>query len=69
MYTMLGNSSVENAHSSSTPSSNSDKNENDIGSYADPIGPMVERPRTVRHSASVKEESDEDFDAEELLPI
>lgn len=72
-YTMPG-SSVENIQSSSTPSSNSDKNENDMRSslsYADPLGPMAERPRTgkIRHSASVKEESDEDFDAEELLPI
>ncbi|XP_031625781.1 intraflagellar transport protein 88 homolog [Contarinia nasturtii] len=66
-------SSVENMHSSSTPSSNSDKNDNDTSnlSYADPLGPMAERPRTgkIRNSASVKEESDEDFDAEELLPI
>lgn len=66
-------SSVENAHSSSTPSSNSDKNENDMAnlSYSDPLGPLAERPRTgkIRHSASVKEESDEEFDAEELLPI
>lgn len=73
LHAMLGNSGVENAHSSSTPSSNSDKNENEItnGSYEDPLGPMAERPRTgkVKHSASVKEESDEDFDAEELLPI
>lgn len=71
-YAMLG-SSVENAHSSSTPSSNSDKNDNEMAnlSYADPLGPMAERPRTgkIRHSASVKEESDEEFDAEELLPI
>lgn len=67
-YAMLG-SSNENANSSSTPSSNSDKV--DIESYADPLGALPERPRTgkVRHSASVKEESDEDFDAEELLPI
>lgn len=67
-FAMLG-SSIENANSSSTPSSNSDKV--DIESYADPLGALPERPRTgkVRHSASVKEESDEDFDAEELLPI
>lgn len=71
-YGTLG-SSVENPHSSSTPSSNSDKIDNETSnlSYADPLGPMPERPRTgkVGHSISVKEESDEDFDAEELLPI
>ncbi|XP_055309394.1 intraflagellar transport protein 88 homolog [Sitodiplosis mosellana] len=78
MHAMLGNSSVENAHSSSTPSRNSDKNENNMAnvcgdpltsSYADPLGPMAERPRTGKLRNSVKEESDEDFDAEELLPI
>lgn len=58
--------------SASTPSSNSDKNDMDAAlSYADPLGALPERPRTgkVAHSMSVKEESDEDFDADELLPI
>lgn len=64
-------SSVENG-STSTSTSNSDKNDTDGGfSYADPLGALPERPRTgkMAHSMSVKEESDEDFDADELLPI
>lgn len=72
-FSLLG-SSTEHQNSNSTPSSNSEKNEiNDVApmTYADPLGPMAERPRTgkLRHSASVQEESDEEFDAEELLPI
>lgn len=42
-----------------------------ILSYADPLGPAPERPRTgkVPHGGSFKEESDEDFDADEMLPM
>lgn len=41
-----------------------------VVSYADPLGPPAERPRTgkVGRGASVKEESDDDFDADEMLP-
>lgn len=68
-FSMLG-SSAERVASDSTPSSHSDREAANI-SYADPIGPPAERPRTgkLKHTASVKEESDDDFDAEELLPI
>lgn len=39
-------------------------------SYADPLGPPAERPRTgkIGRDASVKEESDDDFNADEMLP-
>lgn len=39
--------------------------------YADPLGPPAERPRTgkVPQHGSFKEESDEDFDADEMLPM
>lgn len=73
-FSVLG-SSAENQNSNSTPSSNSDRNDNDaatvVHSYADPLGPMAERPRTgrIQQSASLKEESDDEFDAEEMLPI
>lgn len=77
-YTLMAGSSTEKDvhNSSSTPSSNSDRNEADANgnnafTYADPLGPLPERPRTgmLRNSNSVKEESDEEFDADELLPI
>lgn len=76
-FSLLGSSTErDNQNSSSTPSSNSERNDadgngNGTFTYADPLGPLPERPRTgvLRHSDSVKEESDEDFDADELLPI
>lgn len=42
-----------------------------LHSYADPLGPAPERPRTgkVPQHGSFKEESDEDFDADEMLPM
>lgn len=75
-YSMMGSSTEkENHNSSSTPSSQSDRIEaegnGNTFSYADPLGPLPERPRTgmLRNSTSVKEESDEEFDANELLPF
>lgn len=77
-YSLLGSSTEkENHNSSSTPSSNSDRIEADSNgnnadfTYTDPLGPLPDRPRTgvMRNSNSVKEESDEEFDADELLPI
>lgn len=40
-----------------------------IASYADPLGPPTERPRTGKVHTSFKEESDEDLDADEMLPL
>lgn len=58
-------------HTSSNTSSHVEKNQSAelvLTSYADPLGEPAERPRTGRH-ASFKEESDEDLDADELLPL
>lgn len=67
---LLG-SSAENQNTSLTPTF--DKNATDFAtlSYEDPLGPPSERVRTgkLRESSSVKEESDVEFDAEELLPM
>lgn len=42
----------------------------DIGvTYADPLGPAAERPRTGKIHSSFKEESDNDLDADEMLPM
>lgn len=38
-------------------------------SYADPLGPLAERPRTGKVHTSFKEESDEELDADEMLPL
>lgn len=37
--------------------------------YADPLGPAAERPRTGKIHSSFKEESDDDLDADEMLPM
>lgn len=37
--------------------------------YADPLGPAAERPRTGKLHSSFKEESDDDLDADEMLPM
>lgn len=44
-------------------------NENEMLTYSDPLGPPAERPRTGKVNTSLKEESDEELDADELLPM
>lgn len=65
-------------HSLSSPASSSQYDKTDgfgssaidgIAAYADPLGPLAERPRTGKIHTSFKEESDEDLDADELLPM
>lgn len=70
--------SGDNHHSLSNPSSSSQFDRTDgfgtnaidgIAAYADPLGPLAERPRTGKIHTSFKEESDEELDADELLPM
>ena len=38
-------------------------------SYADPLGPPAERPRTGQVQRSLSKDSDDDINAEDLLPM
>lgn len=56
-------------NSASNPSSHVGAESADNITYSDPLGPPAERPRTGKIHTSFKEESDEELDADEMLPM
>lgn len=64
-----GTSDNNNSLSNSLSNVERDVSDKEPIAYADPLGPPAERPRTGKVHTSFKEESDEDFDADEMLPM